>query len=73
MGKSVQRDRALQAAKNADTPQGVIDALMKYGTPYQKQVAKGLQKQLHEMSAQVIADLKQQEQSQEFAKKIMAP
>ena len=73
MGRSLTRDRALQMAKNAETPQGVIDALMKHGTPHQKQIARGLQKQLNQLSAEVIEKLKSQEASNDFAQRIMAP
>lgn len=72
MGKSsTTRNLALQRAKNADTPQGVIDALLEHGTKRQQAIARNMQLQLSEMSAKVIEDLKAQEASNDFAKQVM--
>jgi len=72
MGKNLKKDVALQRAKNADTPQGVIDALIKYGTPAQQKIAVVLQQQLTDLSAKVIGDLKKQEASNEFAARVLS-
>jgi hypothetical protein len=71
MGQSNQRDRHLQKI-NATTgsAQEFVKALE--GSPYaaHRRAAVGLKKQLDDMSAATIAELKKKEDSQEFKKSL---
>lgn len=73
MGRSNNRAVYFERLKhNTGTPGEFVEALKK--SPYRQHriVAVGLALQLKQMSADVITKLKEKEESQDFAKKIMS-
>jgi hypothetical protein len=73
MGKSKNRDLYFARAEHCtDTPQAFVAMLEKSPYAIHREHAVGLRRQLNEMSAEVIAKLKKQEESNKFAAKIMS-
>jgi hypothetical protein len=69
---SKSRDIEFQRAKNQASAAGYVKTLEQSKHKKHKEIAPHLRNQLNELSAKALESLKQQEESQEFAKTVMA-